>query len=195
MGHNDNRFSRRQIVSGLGVGFAATVVRSTFIENTSQPSVSPPLQDPTVKYPKPPFKAQSQPWPGLASKMDPRPDHGETSYRGSGRLAGRKALITGDDSGMGRAAAIAYAREGSESPSTICPPKSPTQAKSSALSKKKVVFASQFPAICERKPFASDWYLKRFKVWAGSISSSVMRADSRPMTPSLTFPPSNSTGR
>src|SRR4051812_44838896 len=69
------------------------------------------LDDPTTKYPKPPFQEQSQPWPGLASKMEPRPDHGEKSYRGSGRLAGRKALITGGDSGMGRAAAIAYARE------------------------------------------------------------------------------------
>ena len=69
----------------------------------AQSGTADALVDPRAKYPKPPFEKQSQPWPGLASKMNPRPDHGETSYKGSGRLIGRKALITGGDSGMGRA--------------------------------------------------------------------------------------------
>jgi NAD(P)-dependent dehydrogenase (short-subunit alcohol dehydrogenase family) len=150
----ENKITRRQIVTGLGTGLA-TVAASAVLgspiaqqsastgpqatHHASQGGATPsqPLQDPTTKYPKPPFNGQSQPWPGLASRMDPRPDHGETSYRGSGRLAGRKALITGGDSGMGRAAAIAYAREGADVAINYYPTEEPDAQEVIALIKKE----------------------------------------------------------
>ena len=114
------------------------------------------LFDPTGKFPKPPYKKQSQPWPGLASRMDPRPDHGETSYRGSGRLAGRNVLITGGDSGMGRAAAIAFAREGADVAINYFPTEQPDAQEVIALIKTENRIGLAIPGDIRDEKFCQD---------------------------------------
>ena len=95
MSLSDHNISRRKLVGTLGAGLAAAAIPSAVQAQTEPASTAQPMSDPTTKYPKPPYTSPFQPWPGLASKMTPPPDHGETSYKGSGRLLNRKALITG----------------------------------------------------------------------------------------------------
>lgn len=117
---------------------------------------APVLDDPTKRYPKPPYKRQSQPWPGLASKMEPRPDHGEGSYKGSGRLKGRRALITGGDSGMGRAAAIAFAREGADVAINYFPTEEPDAQEVIALIRAEGSTALAIPGDIREEKFCKE---------------------------------------
>ena len=170
---NDKRgtFSRRDIVGGLGASVAAAAVAPAFGQSSGRAASSAaapqPLQDPTEKYPKPPFESQKQPWPGLAGKMNPVPDHGEKSYRGSGRLAGRKALITGGDSGMGRAAAIAYAREGADVAINYLPAEEPDAREVIALIQAEGRIGLAIPGDLRSEEFCKELVAKAHKGLGG----------------------------
>ena len=94
MPKNESSLSRRQIVGSAGLSLAAIASTAPASAQGLTDVVSPkPLEDPTKKYPRPPYNRQSQPWPGLASKMDPAPDHGEKSYRGTVDLLAAMRLL------------------------------------------------------------------------------------------------------
>ena len=114
------------------------------------------MQDPRKQYPAPPFPKQPQPAPGLARRLDPPADHGEESYKGSGKLEGRKALVTGGDSGIGRAAAIAFAREGADVAISYLPVEQPDADEVIALIKQAGRNAVALPGDLTDERYARD---------------------------------------
>src|SRR6201996_1206937 len=175
----ENPISRRDLVTNLGAGIAGVAI-SAAVPNaqaqTAAGNAAAPFFDPTSKYPKPPYPGQSQPWPGLASKMNPRPDHGETSYKGSGRLMGRKALITGGDSGMGRAAAIAYAREGADVAISYYPTEEPDAQEVIKLIKAEGRKGIALPGDLRQESYGKELVAKPIDALGGWISSSPTQA-------------------
>jgi len=156
--NTNEKITRRQVIAGLGTTLAAVAVSPVLANTTMTKPIdnTTKISDPTKLHPKPPFRSQPQPWPGLQSKMDPVPDCGENTYKGSGRLLGRKALITGGDSGMGRAAAIAFAREGADVAINYYPTEEPDAQEVIALIKKEGRKAVAIPGDLREETFCKQ---------------------------------------
>ncbi len=174
---DDWNLSRRGLMGAIGMSMAGAAVGSAQgaqgargakgAKGGATAMATVALEDPTSKYPKPPYPEQHQAWPGLASKMEPRPDHGETSYKGSGRLKGRKALITGGDSGMGRAAAIAFAREGADVAINYLPDEQPDADEVIALIKAAGCKAFAIPGDLRQEKFCEELVARAVKSLGG----------------------------
>ncbi|WP_276046495.1 MULTISPECIES: SDR family oxidoreductase [unclassified Sphingomonas] len=163
---------------------AAIAAAPAEAQATQSPKSRGDKQNPRDKYSKPPFKSQQQPWPGLASRMEPRPDHGETSYVGSGRLRGRKALITGGDSGMGRAAAIAYAREGADVAINYLPEEEPDAREVIELIRREGRKAAAVPGDLRTEAFCQQLVDKAVAA-LGGLDILVMNAGRQQSVPSI----------
>ena len=192
-----NDTTRREVMTGATLGAAALAVPAAAEaqaqsqtqgqvqgQTPGQAQARGGKQNPRDKYPKPPFKSQSQPWPGLASRMEPRPDHGETSYVGSGRLRGRKALITGGDSGMGRGAAIAYAREGADVAINYLPEEEPDAREVVDLIRREGRKAAAIPGDIRTEAFCRQ-LVDRAVSALGGLDILVMNAGRQQSVPSL----------
>lgn len=125
------------------------------------------MTDPTTAYPTEPFPEQKQPWPALQRNMKPVPDCGEASYKGSGRLTGRKALITGGDSGIGRAAAIAFAREGADIAINYFPTEEPDAQDLATLLRAEKRKVTLLPGDLTDQAFCTDLVAKANRAMGG----------------------------
>jgi NAD(P)-dependent dehydrogenase (short-subunit alcohol dehydrogenase family) len=163
--------SRRRLMQGASLGMAAAVLTPAIgtqpEDRLGTNDHTAPLRDPRQGYPHPPFEEQSQPWPGLAGKMKPRPDHGETSYRGGGKLFGRRALVTGGDSGIGRAAAIAFAREGADVAISYLPAEEPDAKEVTDLIEKAGRKALALPGDIRNEAFCTNMVARVISEFGG----------------------------
>lgn len=181
-----DKISRRKAIGGLSLAMAAVAGVPLAGKASSFELISDAaeLENPLDKYPKPPFKHKDTPWPSLCSEMEPRPDHGEKTYKGSGRLNGRKALITGGDSGMGRAAAIAYAREGADVAINYLPREEPDAREVVELIRKAGRKAVAIPGDIREEKFCTE-LVKRTVQELGGLDLVVSNAARQQTHPSI----------